>query len=130
MNEQLDKVTAAAGWFENILKYESAVAIAVAILVSWFAVVSIAMIVRLAAPPTWRWAALTIRALDIAIAWIVCACMWPNAHPLIWGALVGCASPILYAVMDWAVSRWIPSLKPLLSLRELTAQLASKEETT
>jgi hypothetical protein len=119
MQAQLDQATGIAAWFENLLHYDSAVAVALALVGSWVITVTLAYYVRPAVSMKWR--VRVIRGIDVIAAGVICGCMWPHNFDVIWGAVIGCLSPVAYKVLSWALTRWVPSLASLLSLHELLA---------
>jgi hypothetical protein len=115
--EHLDTATATANWFEAFIKHASVMSIVLALLGSWFATGFFKIPIRWMARRERQ--TFYIRGLDIAIAFGICAWTWPNDWRFVWAFVVGFGSPWIYWPVAALVCRFVPSLKPVLSLREL-----------
>jgi hypothetical protein len=113
----LDQVDQAANWFEAFLRHTSVISIVLSLVGSWCATLVVRFPIRMLIAP--RWQAWLIRTLDVMIAFLICLLTWPNSWGLAWAITVGCASPVIYSFLCFLlIAKW-PSLRPLLTLREL-----------
>ena len=120
--QQLDKVSAGATWFEAFMHDHPVVfAILVATIASW--VVTAALNYWLESGPKKK---RNLRTIDCLIAGALVAIMlsghvdWRVLIGL--SLLVGGASPFAYFAFSESVSKFFPSMRPYLSLRELAEE--------
>lgn len=117
--ETLEKGAAAAAWFEEILKYDSAMSVVLATVGSWALTMLFLFVIRRFTVLEWR--VFVVRITDAAIAFTICASTWPHTHKWVWAAVIGGLSPWLYKLASLLLGRFAPSLKPVISLTELAA---------
>lgn len=115
MNEQIGKVDEYAGFFEAfIANHPFVTAILVAIVCSWTLTLAVKPVA-----PAGAWKGRGLRLFDMAVAFGICARMWPGDHWLLWALLVGSSSPVVYWLLTGLFGWKWPAAKRFFTLREL-----------
>jgi hypothetical protein len=116
----------ASAFEQFIVAHPISTSVIVALLVSWVATSTFKFPLRLCLPDHIQdWC---IRFFDCVVAFAVMLKMWPGEHALVWAALVGLGSPIVYGLVAAAVCWKWPAAKRFLTLRELHADEEQETE--